>query len=89
MLFKIEVPRDVLEEVDRQVNIMHNVALHNLGNSMVRNGNVERDKKVADATRVVHDIVMTVVWSIREREEREHPGDRNLVEDFCCSYVSE
>ncbi|OME55435.1 hypothetical protein BSK59_13235 [Paenibacillus odorifer] len=88
MKFEININREDAQAVMEQVNSMHNIALHNLGNSMVRNGNVERDQEIANATKIVYDIMSVITESLSARDRGENPDDYSFGEECCCEYIS-
>lgn len=87
MKFEINITPEIINEVVNQASAMHNVALHNLGNSIVRNGSVERNKEIANATKIIYDIVSVVTESMIAEERGENPKDYDYG-DVCCRYIS-
>jgi len=86
MKFEINIENNKLQEVVKQARELHDIALHNFANSMLRNGNIDRDKEIAEATQIIYDIISVVTESIRAKEIGENPEDFDFG-NVCCKYI--
>lgn len=86
MKFEINIDSGKLKNVMEQASQLHNISLHNFANSMLRTGNAEREKEVAEATQIIYDIISVVTGSIEAEKKGEEPSDFYYGK-VCCKYI--